>query len=89
MYANRASQPGGPVRYGRPPTRCVRAGALPWTPAFYASVQGWLLWIREGEAGALPGHPASELALRSHPCVALSSAPAIGEFSSILREETQ
>ena len=42
------------------------------------------------ERGSLaPSIPAPRSALRSHPCVALSSAPATRKFSLTSREETQ
>lgn len=42
-----------------------------------------------GSEARSPSIPAPESVLGSHPCGALSSAPAIVEFNQTFREETQ
>jgi hypothetical protein len=63
-------------------------GLAPRPPGFIALVPR-LVWTGGASGTRSRLISASRSALRSYPCVALSSAPAIGEFSSIQREEAQ
>jgi hypothetical protein len=63
------------------------SGALPQTPGFIAFLPG-LIWTGGARFARSPSIPAPESALGSHPCVALSSAPATAKCSSASREET-
>ena len=53
-------------------------GFAPATPGFTALPPEWLGW--HGATEAAPTIPAAESALRSHPCVALSSAQVLPEW---------
>lgn len=64
------------------------SGASPQTPGFIAFRPGWI-WTEGASRARSPPIPAPGSALGSHPCVALSSAPASVEFSSTSREETK
>jgi hypothetical protein len=66
----------------------IPGGFAPRPPGFIAFGPG-LIWTGGARFARSPSIPAPVSALRSHPCVALSSAPAIGEFSSICPKETK
>ena len=53
-------------------------GSAPATPGFNAVAPEWL--FSYGAAAAAPVIPAAESTLRSHPCVALSSAQVLPEW---------
>ena len=72
----------------RPAKRGTPGGFAPRPPGFIALVPS-LIWTAGARFTRSRSIPAPESALRSHPCVALSSAPAIREFSSTCREETK
>src|SRR5579863_6556329 len=55
-------------------------GSAPATPGFTAVAPEWLLFY--GAADAAPAIPAAESALGSHPCVALSSAQVLPEWTN-------
>jgi hypothetical protein len=53
-------------------------GSAPATPGFNAVAPEWFF---QGAAGAAPAIPAAESTLGSHPCVALSSAQVLPEWT--------
>src|SRR5437763_8783978 len=63
-------------RYCRPEF----GGAAPATPGFNAVAPEWL--VSYGAADAAPAIPAAESTLGSHPCVALSSAQVLPEWTT-------
>jgi hypothetical protein len=67
--------------------RRIPGDFAPRPPGFIAFWPG-LIWTGGARFARSPSIPAPGSALRSHPCVALSSAPAITEFSSTYRKET-
>jgi len=56
-----------------------RVRRCPCDPGFNAVGQEWMFWM--GAADAAPSIPAAESALGSHPCVALSSAQVLPEWT--------
>jgi hypothetical protein len=67
--------------------RELHGGFAPKPPGFIAFLPGW--WEQRERGSLAPSIPAPRSALRSHPCVALSSASATGKFSLTSRKETQ
>ena len=57
-------------------------GSAPTTLGFNAVAPEW--WIFNGAADAAPAFPAPESTLRSHPCVALSSAQVLPEWTTTI-----
>src|SRR5215831_16484196 len=55
-------------------------GSAPATPGFNAVAPEWL--VSHGAADAAPVIPAAESTLGSHPCVALSSAQVLPEWTT-------
>jgi hypothetical protein len=55
-------------------------GSAPATPGFNAVAPEWL--FNYGAADAAPAIPAAESTLGSHPCVALSSAQVLPEWTT-------
>src|SRR5690349_10966869 len=60
-------------------TQANNGGSAPATPGFNAVAPEWFF---QGAASAAPTIPAAESTLGSHPCVALSSAQVLPEWTT-------
>src|SRR5690349_23701739 len=60
-------------------TQANNGGSAPATPGFNAVAPEWFF---QGAASAAPAIPAAESTLGSHPCVALSSAQVLPEWTT-------